>query len=181
MILPKCKLRARTAILIAGTLALANASTSEAFAADAGAPWAGPADSMAAWTPGIPTKAAASTLPVPPDWYYFGGLEAGWRTVFDRPPSGFGTTSASSGGTCAVGGASVVTTCFLTASQTQSRAKFEEYGNIPNGPFLDWINLQTGTKNGTFAFDFWGRSVGLNNQSYSLDVSRPGEQYFTFG
>src|SRR5262249_26761106 len=47
--------------------------------------------------------------------------------------------------------------------------------------FLDWINLQAGTKDGRYAFDFWGRSVGLNNQSYTLDVSNPGWQYLSLG
>jgi MtrB/PioB family decaheme-associated outer membrane protein len=179
MSFPKCRLKARSAILIAGTLALPDISLSEAFAADSDTP---PASPIAAWTPPVSTKAPpASTLPVPPDWYFYGGLEAGLRALIDPPPSGFGTTSASSGGNCTVGGGSVITTCFLTASQTQSRAKFDEYGSIANGPFLDWINLQTGTKDGRFALDFWGRSVGYNNQSYTLDVSKPGEQYLTLG
>jgi hypothetical protein len=130
-------------------------------------------------TPVAISNALAADLPVSPmlqeatGWYFYGGLEAGGRGVFDRPPSGYGTTSASSGGLCAVGGA--VTQCFLTASQTQSRAKFEEYGNIPNAPFLDWINLQAGTKDGRYAFDFWGRSVGLNNQGYELNAAKIGE------
>jgi MtrB/PioB family decaheme-associated outer membrane protein len=114
-------------------------------------------------------------------WYFDGGLESGGRYVFDRPPSGFGTTSASSGGLCAVGGGSAVTQCFQTASQTQSRAKFEEYGNIPNGAFLDFINLQAGTKDGRYAYDFWGRSVGLNNQSYEFNAAKIGEFYVSVG
>jgi len=123
------------------------------------------------WTQGAPQTA---------DWYFYGGLETGGRFVVQRPPNGFGTTSASSNGLCPVPGTGVATTCFLTPSQTQSLAKFEEYGNIWNSPFLDWINLQTGTKDGRFAVDFWGFNVGLNNQSYSLSISEPGRQYFTF-
>lgn len=153
--------KVRGAIVLASVSMLAGASIPVAFAADSD----------------MPQKAGASL----PDWYYYGALETGGRFVFDRPPSGFGTTSASSGGDCVVGGNSVVTTCFLTAAQTKSRAKFEEYGNVANGAFLDWINLQTGTKDGRYAFDFWGRSVGLNNQSYTLDVSNPGWQYISLG
>jgi MtrB/PioB family decaheme-associated outer membrane protein len=138
-------------------------------------------------TPVAISGAGAADLPVSPmlqeatGWYFYGGLETGGRYVFDRPPSGFGTTSASSGGLCAVGGGSAVTQCFLTASQTQSRAKFEEYGNIPNGAFLDWINLQAGTKDGKYAYDFWGRSVGLNNQSYEFNAAKIGEFYVSVG
>jgi MtrB/PioB family decaheme-associated outer membrane protein len=155
------KLQARPAIVLASTLVLTNVSFSAAFAAD--------------------QDTAINPAPDPVQWYFFGGLEAGGRSVFERPPSGFGTTPASSGGTCTVGGTSVITTCFLTTSQTQSRAKFEEYANIPNGPFLDWINLQAGTKDGRYAFNFWGVSVGQNNQSYNFDASKIGEHYLTLG
>jgi MtrB/PioB family decaheme-associated outer membrane protein len=133
------------------------------------------------------SSALAGDLPVSPmvqeaaGWYFSGGLETGGRYVFDRPPSGYGTTPASSGGLCSVGGGSAVTQCFLTASQTQSRAKFEEYGSVPNGLFLDWINLQGGTKDGRYAYDFWGRSVGLNNQGYELNVAKIGEFYLSVG
>jgi len=122
------------------------------------------------------TKAA----PQAADWYYYGAMETGGRFVIDRPPSGFGTTSASSNGLCPVPGTGVATSCFLTPAQTQSRAKFEEYGDVLSNPFLDWINLQAGTKDGRFSFDFWARNVGLNNQNYNLTLSRPGQDYFTF-
>ncbi len=161
MELRKGTLKIPRTMWLAGAVMVAGIPTQDARAADVAAP-------------GAAVESAT-------EWYYFGGLEAGGRYVFDRPPSGFGTTPASAGGNCTVGGGGVITNCFLTASQTQSRAKFEEYGKIPNGPFLDWINLQTGTKDGRFAVEFWGRSVGLNNQSYTLDVSRPGEHYFSFG
>ena len=160
---------ARDALLLVGTIALATVPFSEALAAE----WDIPPQTAPA-----PTD---SVLLIAKEWYYYGGLEAGSRVVFDRPPSGFGTTLASSGGNCSVGDTSVVTTCFLTASQTESRAKFEEYGRIASGAFLDWVNLQAGTKDGRYAFDFWGRSVGLNNQSYTLDVSNPGWQYLSLG
>jgi MtrB/PioB family decaheme-associated outer membrane protein len=135
--------------------AIAFAAFSQAFAADTDIPVKGP----------VPPPAS--------DWYFYGGLETGGRFVVDGPPSGFGTATP-----CIVGG--FPTTCFTTASQTQSRAKFEEYGNVPSAPFLDWINLQAGTRDGRFAFDFWGRSVGLNNQSYGFTISQPGQHYFTF-
>ena len=155
-------LRARRAIELIGAIVVSPFAIGDASAADMK-------------LPGSPMQQEAV------GWYFDGGLETGGRYVFDRPPSGFGTTSASTGGLCAVGGGSAVTQCFLTASQTQSRAKFEEYGNIPNAPFLDYINLQAGTKDGKYAYDFWGRSVGLNNQSYEFNAAKIGEFYVSVG
>jgi MtrB/PioB family decaheme-associated outer membrane protein len=130
------------------------------------------ADDSNIWTKAAPQAA---------DWYYYGALETGGRFVIDRPPSGFGTTSASSNGLCPVPTVTgVATTCFLTPAQTQSRAKFEEYGDVLSSPFLDWINLQAGTRDGRFSLDVWARNVGLNNQNYNLTLSRPGQDYFTF-
>jgi MtrB/PioB family decaheme-associated outer membrane protein len=167
-------LKARRRILLAGTILVATAAVSGAFAAD--------------------MPLVAKSVPEAVGWYFYGGLEAGGRFVVDEPPSGFGLTPASGGNppNCVVGTTPIhppagpgpdqtITKCFLTASQTQSRAKFEEYGEIPTAPFLDWINLQAGTLDGKYALDIWGRSVGLNNQSYSLDVSQIGQQYFSFG
>jgi MtrB/PioB family decaheme-associated outer membrane protein len=153
-------LHARRAILLAGSMLLAAAPLHSASAAD------------------VPI--GATTVQEAVGWYYYGGLEAGGRFVFDRPPSGFGFTNASSGGACAVD--AIITKCFLTASQVDSRAKFEEYGKIPQAaPFLDWINLQAGTLDGRYAFDFWGRNVALNNQAYTLDASKIGEHYVSLG
>jgi len=150
-------LRGHRTILLAGSMLMAAGSFSGALAADQDAP-------------------IVKAVPEIAGWYYYGGLEAGGRYVFDRPPSGFGYTNASSGGACAVSAVPpVITRCFLTPFQVDSRAKFEEYGAVPSAPFLDWINLQTGTLDGKYAFDFWGRSVGLNNQSYEANASKLGE------
>jgi MtrB/PioB family decaheme-associated outer membrane protein len=123
----------------------------------------------------IPFSAAfAADQPVlkapPPDvvsWYFFGGFEAGDRIVFDQPPPGFGRAPPPEN--------------WLTPRTTESRAKFWEYGEVPNGLFLDWINLQAGTTDGRYAFDFWGRSVGRNNQSYNVDASAIGLVYVSAG
>jgi MtrB/PioB family decaheme-associated outer membrane protein len=167
-------LETRRKVLLAGTILVATAAASAAFAAD--------------------MPLVAKSVPEAVGWYFYGGFEAGGRFVFDQPPSGFGFTSASGGNppNCVVGTTGTVgtppnthtetiTKCFLTASQTNSRAKFEEYGKIPTAPFLDWINLQAGTLDGKYAVDFWGRSVGLNNQSYYLDASQIGQQYLSLG
>jgi MtrB/PioB family decaheme-associated outer membrane protein len=153
-------LRGRRTILLAGSMLMAAGWFSGAMAADQDAPF-------------------VKAIPEIAGWYYYGGLEAGGRYVIERPPSGFGYTNASSGGACTLGGVPPQTRCILTPSQTESRAKFEEYGAVPSAPFLDWINLQTGTKDGKYAFDFWGRSVGLNNQSYEANASKIGEHYLS--
>jgi MtrB/PioB family decaheme-associated outer membrane protein len=99
-------------------------------------------------------------------WYFFGGFEAGVRFV-DQPPSGFGRAPAPAN--------------WLTPLTTDSRAKFEEYGDVPRGLFLDWFNLQAGTTDGRYAIDIWGRSVGVNNQSYNLDAAAIGQHYLSVG
>jgi Putative outer membrane beta-barrel porin, MtrB/PioB len=113
--------------------------------------------------------ASAVTAAVPewPKWYFYGGLEAGGRFFSNQPPSGFGRSGPPEN--------------WLTPVTTQSRAKFEEYGQIRPGAFLDWINLQAGTTDGRYAYDFWGRSVGINNQSYTFDASEVGRHYLSLG
>lgn len=120
--------------------------------------------------------------PAPTGWYFNGGLEAGGRYVFNRPPSGFGDTNVSGGGGCTVAaGPPGVTRCFLTPSQVDSRAKFEEYGAIRSGLFLDYGNVSFGTLDGRYAFDLWLRNVGNNNQSYTFDAAKIGEHYLSVG
>src|SRR6266542_4362237 len=111
--------------------------------------------------------AVTAAVPEWPKWYFYGGLEAGDRFFGDRPGSGFGRAGPPAN--------------WLTPVTTQSRAKFEEYGQVRQDAFMDWINLQTGTTDGRYAFDFWGRSVGLNNQSYTLDASELGRHYLSLG
>ncbi len=110
---------------------------------------------------------AAAAVPEWPQWYFYGGLETGDRFFGDRPGSGFGKAPPPAN--------------WLTPVTAQSRAKFEEYGQVLPGAFLDWINLQAGTTDGRYAYDFWGRSVGINNQSYTLDASELGRHYLSLG
>src|SRR6266545_3544223 len=110
---------------------------------------------------------AAAAVPEWPQWYFYGGLETGDRFFGDRPGSGFGKAPPPAN--------------WLTPVTAQSRAKFEEYGQVLPGAFLDRINLQAGTTDGRYAFDFWGRSVGINNQSYTLDASELGRHYLSLG
>src|SRR6266540_6346904 len=138
-------LKKRRSILLLGTILIAAVPFSGAFAADQAAP----------------------AVPEWPQWYFYGGFEAGGRFFSNRPPSGFGRSGPPDN--------------WLTPVTTQSRAKFEEYGQVRPDAFLDWINLQAGTTDGRYAYDFWGRSVGINNQSYSLNASELGRHYLSLG
>ena len=116
--------------------------------------------------------AAADMTPIlkapPPEmgWYFHGGFDVGGRFYAERPGSGFGYDPSGN---------------FLLPTQTDSRAKYEEYGKVPPGVFLDWIHLDIGSNDGRYRINFWGDDVGYNAQSYSLDFSEAGKQYLTLG
>jgi MtrB/PioB family decaheme-associated outer membrane protein len=121
---------------------------------------------------GVPSVQAADQivkavpyLPVDSGWWYEGYVEAGSRFFIERPPSGFGRAPAPAN--------------WLTPSTTGSRAKFEEYGEIPPGPYVDTVRMRALSKDGVYGIDFWARNIGLNNQTYYLDFSKIGEHYLT--
>jgi MtrB/PioB family decaheme-associated outer membrane protein len=61
-----------------------------------------------------------------------------------------------------------------------SLAKFYEYRDLRPGPFGDgWFS--TGSKNGLYQIDVWGKNIGYDDQAYELNASKAGEHYFTFG
>ena len=106
-----------------------------------------------------------SALVVESGWTYYGEIETGGRIVIDGPPTGFGRAPAPAN--------------WLTPLTTQSRAKFEEFGEIRSGFLLDYLNLGAASKDGRFIVDFWGENIGRNNQFYSLDIAKLGEHYLT--
>lgn len=110
--------------------------------------------------------AGEKTPPVDNGWYTSGEIEAGARAFIQRPGSGFGYGSGGN---------------FLLPTQTDSRAKFEEYGKIPPGLFLDLFSLDAGSKDGRYSFNVWGKNVGVNSQSYGLDLAQNGFQYLNLG
>jgi MtrB/PioB family decaheme-associated outer membrane protein len=112
----------------------------------------------------MPTKAPSINAA---DWYWNGIFEAGGNIFIEKPPSGFGRIPTDP--------------FWLTPKTTDSRAKMDEYGKVPRGPFLDVLGTKAGTKDGRFAVDFWADNVGYNNQSYDLSVYEPGRQYFNIG
>jgi len=104
--------------------------------------------------------------PVEEGWYFNGEFEVGGRAFIQRPGSGFGRNANGS---------------FLLPTQTESIAKFEKYGEIPPGIFLDSIYLDTGSKDGRYRFNFLGKDVGYNAQSYEFNFSEAGKHYVTLG
>lgn len=100
-------------------------------------------------------------------WYFTGDLEMGGRAFIQRPPTGFGRAPPPDN--------------WLTPRTTESRAKFEEYGEVRPGFFVDYLRLSTGTKNGVYSLDFRAKDIGFNNQSYYLDLVKIGEHYLSVG
>jgi MtrB/PioB family decaheme-associated outer membrane protein len=96
---------------------------------------------------------------------FFGDIVMGWRAFIDRPPSGFGF------------GPDGVP---LTAKQTQSRAKFEQFGEVPEGVFLEHLHLGAATADGSLVADFRASHVGYNNQNYVAQLYQPGRHYLLF-
>ena len=47
------------------------------------------------------------------------------------------------------------------------------------GPFGDF-NVATGSKDGLYEIDAWGKNVGYSDQRYDAYLSKAGEQYFNF-
>jgi MtrB/PioB family decaheme-associated outer membrane protein len=127
---------------------------------------AGVTATIAGASPAVRAADVSPISPPPEGWYFNGELEAGVRAFIQRPPSGFGYNANGR---------------FLLPTQTDSRAKFEEYGKIPPGVFLDWIYLDAGSKDGRYRFNFVGKDVGYNAQKYEFNFSEAGKQYLTLG
>ena len=108
---------------------------------------------------------ARAAEPEDAGWDSGGSIEAGGRIFIDRPPTGFGRAPPPDN--------------WLTPRTSESRAKFEEYGEIRPGLFVDTFNYWAMSKNGVYAIDFWAKDIGLNNQSYSFDWSKAGEHYLS--
>lgn len=110
--------------------------------------------------PAVPVKAPpAPPAPVAEPWWFHGFIEFGGRGFINNPQDG--------GSRWQGGGQS-------------SLAKYYEYSDIRPGPFGDfWFG--TGSPNGLYEIDAWGRNVGYDDQRYIADFSKAGEHYLTFG
>jgi len=111
----------------------------------------------------IPVKAEPQIV----GWYFYGDVEVGGRAYIEKPPTGFGRAPPPAN--------------WLTPRTTQSIAKFWEYGEIPQGFFVDHIWVGAGTRDGLYSVEVFAKDVGYNNQSYYLTAMKVGEHYFTAG
>src|SRR3954447_2562466 len=100
-------------------------------------------------------------------WYFYGDVEVGGRAYIQKPPTGFGRAPPPDN--------------WLTPRTTESIAKFWEYGEIPQGLFVDHIWVGVGTRDGLYSVDVFAKDVGYNNQSYYLTAMKVGEHYFKAG
>jgi MtrB/PioB family decaheme-associated outer membrane protein len=101
------------------------------------------------------TDAMAKADPVP-YWWFHGTIEVGGRLFINDPQK---TGAAYKG--------------------QKSLASYYEYTGVAPGAFSN-IDIATGSKDGLYEIDLGGRNIGYNDQSYYLDYSKAGEQYFNF-
>jgi len=91
-------------------------------------------------------------------WWFHGEAEVGGRFFLNNP---------NRNGNIATG-------------TDKSLAKFYEYKDESRGPFGN-LGIQAGSKNGLYGVDFLAKNIGYNDQYYSLDLSKAGQQYLLLG
>jgi MtrB/PioB family decaheme-associated outer membrane protein len=69
---------------------------------------------------------------------------------------------------------------FFNSQDRTSLGKYYEYRDLRPGPFGNFYYGAHRTGVNWLDFDIWGTNVGWNDQSFGLDVSRPGYDYFSF-
>ncbi len=89
-----------------------------------------------------------------PYWWFSGTIEAGGRFFLNNPQRNGSV--------------------YLNQN---SLAKYYEYSDIRPGPFVN-VWMATGSKDGLYQIDIGGKNIGYDDQSYYLDASKAGEQYF---
>lgn len=140
------------------------------------APAAAPAPDAAAAAPAAAPAAAAVEMPAeptPPLWpavvtdeiakehggvESWGNIEAGARFFIERPPTS----------------APAWTTPSIQRPQAQSIAKYEEYGNVPEGLYLERFYVGGQTKDAEYYVDLRATDVGNNNQRFIFDWAETG-------
>jgi MtrB/PioB family decaheme-associated outer membrane protein len=88
----------------------------------------------------------------------WGDIEFGGRWFLQRPKSG-GTAWLTPG---------------LARPDAQSMAKFEEYGKVPEGAYLERLTVGGQTKDAEYFADLRATDVGNNNQRFIFDWGRTG-------
>ncbi len=109
-----------------------------------------------------PVWPAAITDQIAPDHggvQSWGDIEAGGRYFIERPKD-TGTTW---------------TTPSIQRPDQQSIQKFEEYGEVPQGAYLERITVGGQTKDSEYFVDLRATDIGLNNQRYIFDWAKTGE------
>jgi hypothetical protein len=150
----------------------------------------GSATGANAWTTGnttdqTPANIAGATAPLPlssiftpipgnpaprqagPLWWTHGEIEFGIRGFVNNPARNgalFGNTPG--GGYVYLG--------------QHSLGKYYEYSTVAPGAFGGG-HVSTGTTDGLYQADLWANNIGYSDQAYLLDLSKIGEQYFSFG
>lgn len=67
---------------------------------------------------------------------------------------------------------------FLDQPTPRERWKFEQYGEVPSGFYLDNASIEAVTDDGYVA-NFWATHPGLNNQNFLFQVADPGHLYLS--
>lgn len=137
----------------------------------------------------FPARAADMAVKAPVEevgFDYHGAAEFGWNYFVDRPPNYPGACTVSpTANPAAVNKTGVNPTGINCpgggSTPPGTRAGYQEYGSIPNGPTFDFATVSVATKNGLYFADIWAQNVGRNNQSYLLDVGKAGVAYFELG
>ncbi len=109
-----------------------------------------------------PMWPAAITDQIAPDHggvQSWGDIEAGGRYFIERPKD-TGTTW---------------TTPSIQRPDQQSIQKFEEYGEVPQGAYLERLSVGGQTKDAEYFTDLRATDIGLNNQRYIFDWGKTGE------
>jgi MtrB/PioB family decaheme-associated outer membrane protein len=127
--------------------------------------------SGAAWA-SAGTLAQAGDLPVKapaaeavPYWWFHGEVEAGGRVFLNDPQNGYQTSNAPAG---------------TPGTAGDSLAKYYEYSDIKPGVFGN-VKLSAGSRDGLYQFEFGGKNIGYEDQSYYFDFSKAGEHYVNLG
>jgi MtrB/PioB family decaheme-associated outer membrane protein len=107
----------------------------------------------------------------------YGQIEAGGLVFIDRPSNQIRVTTIPVVAGAPVTGAPVPGAWAFT--HHESRAKFEEYGNINPGFWFDHLFFSAVTTDFRKYTDFYAAHVGNNDQYYRAQFGETGKQYLT--
>jgi len=148
-------------------------TTDETPANIAGATARPPVSSFFTPIPGNPAPAGADSFPVKappvtaPSWWTHGEIEFGVRGFVNDPNRDGSLFSNTPGGG------------YVYLGQ-HSLGKYYEYSTVQPGAFGGGY-VSTGSTDGLYQADLWANNIGYSDQSYLLNLSKIGEQYFSFG